>query len=77
MITKKYIYDEGYGCGPREYTVTGISVNELIEKLQELSEMGYGNEIVYDDCMDPMTTIALHDYYENDEDPNMKIPIIE
>lgn len=76
MKTETYIYDEGYGHGPREIHFKGITVNDIIEKLQELADQGYGNRIVFDDAGDAIEFVGLRDFYWNDEEEDFKAPYI-
>lgn len=47
MKRETYIYDEGYGHGPREIYFEGMTVNEVVGKLQELADQGCGDKIVF------------------------------
>jgi len=76
MKRETYIYDEGYGFGPREIYFEGMTVNDIIEKLQDLANQGYGDRIVFNDAVDSVEFVGLKDFYWNDEEEDFKAPYI-
>ena len=56
-----YGYDESYGCGEQELSMTGMTLNELISELNEYAVKGYGDEIVFDNFLysEPITEVSM------------------
>lgn len=59
MKTEIIMYDEGYGAGPNEVKILGMSVDEVIYELKELSKIGFGDRILFDGYGDPVTKVEV------------------
>ena len=66
MKTEIFLHDEGYGYGEREIKQVGMTVDEMIEKLKELSGQGYGDRVVFDGQWEPIVDVSYvnHLHYE-------------
>ena len=73
MKTEIHKHDEGYGRGVIEHREYGMTVNEIIEELMYLAELGYGDSLVFNDYWDGVTNVGINKHYKYGVD----VPVIE